>query len=214
MDQGARALVPQTGQERGGVDVGLQLLAFEEDRGRAVGAGPGLGLAEPGHLVGLGGDVQLARALEVAVDAELGDGRLDGVEVLGAEALQDGDLLGEPLGAVGQAVGEARRAEPAVATRCRPPAAVALQQHHVTTGVVLFGQECRPQPGVAAPHHHQVGPPGADQGRGRLGCVGVVQPERQGTGVGERRDAVHGAKLPADGGRPRRVCCIFMRICA
>ena len=147
----------------------------------AVLAGLGLGLAQPGHLVGLGGHVELAGALEVAVDRRVGgDGGLDGVEVLAPEPLQGVDLVGEPLDPVGQPVGEAGGTEPSVAARRRPAAAVALQQHHVARRVVLLGQQRRPQPGVATTDHHQVGPcADPTSGGAGSGADRVVEPEGQ-----------------------------------
>ena len=109
---------------------------------------------------------------------------LDGVEILSAELLEGPDLVREALDAVAEAVGEAGGAEAAVASRGSPAATVALQDHHVDRRVVALGQQCRPQPGVAAAHHHQIG-----RDRPRPGAVPA--PARRGrparTTAGRRR---------------------------
>ena len=147
--------------------------------------------------MGLGGDVEFARALEVACDAEVGDGRLDGVEVFGAEALEGGDLVREPFDPVGQPVGEAGGTESAVAARGCPAAPVALEEDDITRRIVLLSQKCCPQAGVAAADDDQVGLEGSDQWKCRLRGGGVVQPERQRSGVSESGGTIHGANLPA-----------------
>ena len=142
----------------------------------------------------LGGHVEFARTFEITLDTSVNHGGFDGVEVLPAETLQDVDLVGEALDAVAQAMGDAGCAESTVAARCRPSAAVALEQHHVVRRIVGLGHECSPQPGVAAAHHHQIGGRRTDQGKCRLGGGLVVQPEGERSGVGERQVAVHGGE--------------------
>ena len=132
VDQGAAVGLPQSAQVQGGVDLRPELVPSEENGVATVLEGQGLGLAQPVDLVGLRRDVQLARALEVALDSLGGHRGLDGVEIGAAEPLERPDLVGEPLDAVAQAMGDAGGAEAAVATGSRPAAAIALEHHDVT----------------------------------------------------------------------------------
>jgi len=102
------------------VDLGAHRLAVQE---RHVRAGPGrlAGLlCQRGDLVRPRGHLDLAGALELAVDAVAVHGGLELVQVLGAEALQGVELVGPAPLPVGEAVGEAGLAEPAVAPGRRP----------------------------------------------------------------------------------------------
>jgi len=116
---------------------------------------------------------------------------LDGGQVLESQPFEYGDLVGEAIDPIRQPVGEAGGAEPPVASRRRPPATVALHQDHVGRGVVLFGEQRGPQPGVATAHHNQIGMMRTDQWWSRLGGRRVVEPEGQRKRVGERLGTVH-----------------------
>ncbi len=131
------------------------------------------------------GDVDHARALVVAVDAVALDRRLDGVEVLQAELLEQFDLAGESPLAVGDAVGERRLHEPSVATARRRPDLGGVDQHDVAGRVALLGDDCRPQPGVAAADDAQVARLGAHESRVGVRFVDVVVPVREQVGVGD-----------------------------
>ncbi len=79
-----------------------------------------------------------------------------------------------PLVAVGlsdpveQAVGQAGRAEPAVAAGRRRPATIGFEHDDIEAGVEFLGLQGGPQPGVAAADHHEVGA-GARKGVRRVG---------------------------------------------
>jgi hypothetical protein len=143
-------------------------------------------VAEFGRLVRLGGDVDLAGALEVAVEGVAGDGRLDAVEVAGAQLLQLVDLVGPAGQAVGQAVGERGGAEAAVAARGGPARLAALDQDDLAPGVALLGEERGPQSAVAAADDEQVAGLGGGEGGLGAGLAGVVQPVRDRLGVRKR----------------------------
>ncbi len=113
-------------------------------------------LGQPVELVRLGGDVERSRPVEVAVDAVTRDGGLDRVQILAAEPLQRGQVVGEARAAVLGAVGQGRGAEPAVASRRRPPRRPPLEQHHVSRRVVFLGEQRGPQPGVATAHDREI----------------------------------------------------------
>ena len=116
--------VPDAGEVGGGVHLGAYRGLVEEQRVLAVGA-----LAHPLHLMRLDGEVDGAVALELGVDAELGEGGLDLVEVRQPELLQPVELLREAADAVLVAVGEAGLAEAAVAAGRRPADRLRLEQH-------------------------------------------------------------------------------------
>ena len=64
---------------------------------------------------------------------------------------------GQRSSAVAEPVGQAGRREPAVAAAGLVAAVPGLEQHHVGRRVPLLGPQRRPQPGVAAADHDQVG---------------------------------------------------------
>ena len=134
---------------------------------------------------GRDGEVELAGALELGVDAVADESLLDAVEVGRSHGLQRVELIGKPFESVGIAVGEARGAEAAVATGGRPADGVRLQQHDVSRGVVLLRLQRRPQTGVAAADDDQIRRLAADERRLRIGRGGVVEPEHRRLGVGE-----------------------------
>lgn len=187
VEHGDPAPVVQPGQEGRGVDL------FPYGRGveelDAVGETPPLQLLVPRaqffRLVRLGGDVDLAAALEVAVEGVAGDRGLDLVEVAGAQLLQLPDLVrpaGEP---VGQTVGEGGGAEAAVAARGGPAHLAALHQDDIPPGVALLGDQRGPQSAVAAADDEQVAGLGAGERGLGAGSAGVVQPVRDRLGVGK-----------------------------
>ena len=138
-----------------------------------------------GEVPGPGRDGQFPGPLEVAVDPVPGHGGLDLVQVLPPELLQHRHLRPESLQPVGQAVGEAGRAEPAVAAGCGPAGGAALQHDHVGGRVALLGQQRGPQPGESRADHGQIGGGGLAQRRGGLRGVWTVQPEAGRPGVPE-----------------------------
>ena len=91
----------------------------------------------------------------------------------------------EALLAVGDAVGQARLHEAAVAAAGGRADLVGVDQHDVARRVALLGDDGRPQPGVAAADDAQVAGLGAHQRRVAVGLVGVVVPVRVGVGVGD-----------------------------
>ena len=137
------------------------------------------------------GDVDHAGALVVAVDRVALDRRLDGVEVVQAELFEQFDLVGEAMLAVGDAVGERRLHEPAVATARRRTDLGGVDQHDVTGRVALLGDDRRPQPGVAAADDAQVARLGAHERRVGVRLVDVVVPVREQVGVGDGVEVIH-----------------------
>ena len=184
----------------------LRVQQLRRRAGRAGGGGQaargGGVVPQAGQLPGPGRDGQLAGALEVTVDPVPGHGGRDLVQVLPAEPVQDGHLRPEPLQPVGQPVGEAGRAEPAVAAGRGPAGRPALQQHHVGGRVPLLGQQRGPQPGEPRADHGQVGGGVLSQRRGGLRGVRAVQPEAGRPGVPERGLAGWRG-LAGDGTHPR-----------
>src|SRR5262249_55614707 len=102
VNQGAAVPVPYAAQVRGRAALG---------RYRPGPKQLATALRERGQLPWSGGDTQLTRPLEVTLDAVLGDGGLDLVEVLPAQPLEFVDLVREAGAPVGPAVGQAGRAE-------------------------------------------------------------------------------------------------------
>ncbi len=187
VQQGDAAAVVQAGQEGRRVDLGAHLLRVQEldAVGQPEAAQAGVPLPQPVGLVRRGGDVDLAGALEGAVEGVPGDGLLDRVEVAGAQLLQDGDLVRPAGESVGESVGEGGGAEAAVAAGGGPARLTALDEDDVAAGVALLGQERGPQSAVAAADDEEVA--GLGRGEGRLGArpAGVVQPVRHRPDVGE-----------------------------
>ncbi len=107
-------------------------------------------------------------ALPLGVDAPLGDVGPHRVEVRHAEPVELVDLVGPAAQAVVAAVREARFAESAVATGCRPPDRPRLDERDARVGVAAAGEQRGPQAGVAAADDHEVGVVVAAQ-RGPIG---------------------------------------------
>lgn len=203
VEHGDAVAVPQAGEEGRRVDLGAQGVLVEE----GVPARPEprgvLGeLLEFGDLVGLGGDVDLAGALEGAVDVIAGDGLPDGVEVADAELFEGGQFVRPAGQAVAEAVGEGGGAEAAVAPGGRPADLGAFDEDDVALGVALLGDQCGPQPRVAAADDEQIAGLVADEGGPGGRAVLVGQPEGGGFGVRERMrggrghgSSCHGSQL-------------------
>ena len=111
---------PDPAQVRRRAHLVLHLLAVEQHRVAAGLAGQPRRLGEVVDLPRRHRDVELAGALPAAVDAVPLQRLLDRVEVGPAEPLEPREVVRAALGAVGQPVRQARRAEAAVAPR-RPP---------------------------------------------------------------------------------------------
>ncbi len=192
IDQRAPVLVPQAGQVGGGMDLVPHRVGVEVGHLQPVAERLLLGQPEPVDLVGLGGHVEFAGALEPAVDGLVGDGGLDGVEVGPTQSLQEVDLPGEAFDAVAEAVGQAGRTEAAVAPRRRPSAPVGLEEDDVPPGIGGLGQPGRPQTGEAPADHDEVRLGATHQWWGRVRGGGIVEPERDRDGVGDGAGPVHG----------------------
>ena len=138
-------------------------------------------------------------SLEVAVDLERVNRRLDGVEVLDTETIQGVELVAEPAQPVGKTVREARVAETAVATRCRIGGAPRLEHNDVERRVALPRKQCGPETGEAGTHNGEITLRIADEGWLRLRCVRVVEPEHGRSRIAKgqmSRLFGHGAHLP------------------
>ena len=113
------------------------------------------------------------------------DGRLDRVQGVAAHPQQDRHFGGEPFVAVGQAVGEAGRAEPTVATGRTVGDPLRLQQHDVAAGLLLGRLHRGPEPGEPTTDHDQISVDGLDQPAAGDRTLRSVQPVRLGRGVRE-----------------------------
>jgi len=95
---------------------------------------------EDAFLFAPNGDGQLTGAFPIALDAVALDRLLDLGEVAPAQAFEPGQFRAEPIGPVGEAVGQARRAESPVAAGGGVTAESGLDQDHVPLGIALLGQ--------------------------------------------------------------------------
>jgi len=75
-------------------------------------------------------------------------------------------------------VGEGGFDEAAVAAARRPADALAFEQHDAGVGVAAFGEQGRPEPGVAAADDGEVGLHGRGERRTNRSFGQVVEPER------------------------------------
>jgi hypothetical protein len=114
-------------------------------------------LVEPGLLVRLERDAQLAGLLEVAVDRVVLEVGLEAVVVLVAEALQGVELVREARGAVGDAVRDRGDREAAVTAARAEARGLGLEQDDVARRVLALGVQRRPQAGEAAADDAQLG---------------------------------------------------------
>jgi hypothetical protein len=185
-DHRVAAGVPQPAGEQRGVQLPACRGRVEHLDLMAEGPGGRRLLGQAVELPRRDREVQLAGQREVAVDAVGGDRLADLAQVLRAEPLEQRHFVGEPFQAVGQPVGEARRAEAAVAPGRRPAGRARLEQHHVEGRVALPRQQRRPQPGEAAAHDRQVGGDAAGERGQRVGRVRLVEPERPRRGARQR----------------------------
>ncbi len=136
-------------------------------------------------LPGCDGRADLTRPPPVAVDAVASDGTLDLVQVLEAEPIQRLQLFREVTETVGDAVRQRGHAEAAVAPGGLPADAAALEEHDLASGVALLGEQGRPHAGQSAADDGEVALVAAVEGRGGLGRLRAVEPERERGGVGE-----------------------------
>src|SRR5690606_34512808 len=97
--------VVDAAQVGGRVHLGAHLVGVQLHHVVAEGPHPPRVLGQLGELPLLGGDGDAAGAFELAVDAVPLHGLGDAVQVLVAQPLQFGDLVGPPVHAVGVAVG-------------------------------------------------------------------------------------------------------------
>ncbi len=178
MHEGVRVGLEDRAEVGGRGDGGLHLGAVQPDDALfAAGGGILRPLVEPLELVRLGRHRERAHALPIGVDAPLGDVGAHRIEVRHAQVVELIDLVGPAAESVVASVGEARFAEAAVATGCRPPDRPRLDEGDAGVGVASPREQRRPQAGVAAAHDDQVGVVVAAQG-GPAGLVGeVVEPE-------------------------------------
>jgi hypothetical protein len=150
-------------------------------------------LVEPGLLVRLERDGQLARLLEVAVDAVAPQVVLEALVVLDGEPLERVELVGEAGRAVADAVGEGGDGEAAVAPAGAEAGALGLEQDDVAAGVVGLRVQRGPQAGEAAADDAEVGVRAAVERRQRLDRPFAVEPERPRLGL-RVRGAVGGGR--------------------
>ena len=152
---------------------------------------------------------ELAGLLPAAVDAVPSHRVGDAAQVLRAQPVQLVELVGPALDAVGEAVGQAGRREPAVAAAGLVAAVPGLEQHHVaSTGRAPW----RAAPPTARCSRRRRRRRSADSGprsaASAVGSRGVLEPEDRGRRVGQRpgRPAVRAHVRPgvgAGGGRRR-----------
>ena len=137
----------------------------------------------------LGGDVELAGALEARSRCRSARRSSSMPSRFSRPSrLSVGHLVGPALSAVGQAVGQAGGAEPAVAPGRRPAAARGPPAARRRGRVALLGQQRGPQPGVAA----------ADDDAGRRGRRPTSAGSASGRRVGRARTARVGVGAAAE----------------
>jgi hypothetical protein len=146
------------------VDARLDLLASQDLDGVAQLVAQTGQLGHVGELPRRNRDLELAGALEVALDVVALDRRFDLVKILTTQALDDRHLVGEATHAVDETVGQRRRAEATVAPG-RPGAGLVLLDHHdLAAGVTFLGEQRRPQSRVASADDAEVGADVANEG--------------------------------------------------
>ena len=143
-------------------------------------------LAQSLDLPGRAGDVELAGTLPAAVDALAHDRLPDLVEILAAELDEPPLLAREQRGALGHAVRERGHADAAVAPAGLPAGGPGLEDDDVEAGVLLLGEERRPEAGEAGADHGEVAGDAAGQRRPRGRRLRRVKPERRRPGVPQR----------------------------
>jgi hypothetical protein len=135
VEHGRALLLPEAGPVERGVQFLADGVPVQEHHVRIL----ALVLAQPLHLVVLGGDAERARPFEAAVDSVLLHGVSDLLQVLQPQLLQASGFPWQVLLAVGLAVGQAGLAETAVAPGCRPADPLAFQQHHAPVRIAFLG---------------------------------------------------------------------------
>jgi DNA-binding SARP family transcriptional activator len=141
--RGFAPAMPDTGEVSGGVDFCLHFRLAKDFHARLAQRLP-VCPRQIRRLVGLGRHRQCSGPLEVARDAVPVNRGLYLVEVGPTEAVKLFKLAWEPCPAVGLAMGEAGRAEPAIAAGRSRGDPVSLDQHDLAAGISFLGQECRP----------------------------------------------------------------------
>lgn len=153
---------------------------------------------KPSHLVRLVRDRDDPVALEVHVDAEVGDVRLEHIEVVTTQLHEVLVLVGPALLPVLVTVGQARLDEPPVAAGSRPADRLGLQQRDPGSRVPPLRQHSSPEPAVATTHNRQISMSASRQRRmGRP--VQLRQPEHaKGAVTQAPLDRRMGRRLPLE----------------
>ncbi len=188
----------EAGQEERGVDLGLDRRPVHELELLAV-AGRLVGpRAELVDLVGLVGDGQRARLLEVAVDRLVAGERHQAAQVVEALPLEDLELIGEVPDPVGQAVRQRRLAEPAVPPAGAERDGLRLEDGHPQAGCRVGQRQRRPQAREPGADHDDVGGRVAEQRRiGGRDLAAQPVADRAGSVVLGSPHGGHGATTPA-----------------
>ena len=151
VDERRVGLLPDAAEVRGRGHLGLHRLAVEDlvlvaEALQQLGA-----LLDPGQLVLLERNAEVAGQLEVAVDAEPLDVGDEALEVLATEPLQLGHLLGEAREAVLDPVRERAEREAAVAPARTEADGVRLEHDDVAPGSSAFACSAAQSPVKPAP---------------------------------------------------------------
>ena len=183
IDERDRPAVEQPGQVTRRIDPLAHLVALEELDAETVGVHLFRGLAQFRDLMVGDGDIDLSRATKIAVDAVQSDERLDVFEVLLSHGQQRGQFSRPAGQTVSEAVRQARSDEASIATGAAVADAGALDQHDVSIGVDVVGEERGPQSGEPAANHDEVGTDVSFEARLGFGTLGSVEPEHRPLGV-------------------------------
>ncbi len=178
VDHRGAALVQHPTDVRRGVDHRPRLLGIEQDTALTEAGRLVVHLAQTLELPRCRRHIEAAGALEGAVDPIPRNGFADRVEIGVAEPQQLGHLIRPTGHAVAEPMGQARRAETAVATGGRPAQSRALQDHDLTVRVLLEREQRRPETGEATADDREVAAEVAVDGRPRRRTVRPVQPQR------------------------------------
>ena len=127
----------------------------EPEAAAEPGAGQGVRV-QPIHLVRLRRYQQRPRLLQLRVDPLVAHECHELRQVPPALGLQDVELVTEMEEAVGETVGQARLAEPAVATARAPADALGLEHGNAQPRVRLEQADRRPEPREASAHDGHV----------------------------------------------------------
>ena len=176
-----RVVVPVAGEIRGRMDLRAEFLSVQPVAAQAGGLRLVVLLAQAVHLPRRGRDLHLAGPLPAAVDGQLAQRALDGVEVLVAELDEPSVLLGEQLGSLRETVRERSHADAAVAAAGLPAGGAGLEDDDVEAGILLLGEQRRPEAGEPGADDGEVAADGAGERRPRGRRLPRVQPERRGS---------------------------------